>query len=121
MNEQHDNDWLEEALKHDQAYIADAGFSAHVIAALPRKRSLLRAQWLIVVGAGVIGLLIAWYMVPLPGWIIESLTQLLRARSLADVPIAPVVLIVMCLWPLWELLETVIDWRSLWNDLVGQR
>ena len=120
MSEQRDNDWLEEVLRHDQSYVADAGFSARVIAALPRKRSLLWVRWLIIAGAGVIGLLIAWYMVPLPGWLMESFTQLLRARSLADVPLVPVVLIVLCLWPLWGMLQSVIDWRSLLNDLVDR-
>jgi hypothetical protein len=121
MSEQRDNDWLEEVLQHDSPYIADAGFSARVIATLPRKRRLRYVRQLIIAGAAVIGFLIAWYVAPLPGWLIESLTQLLRARSLADVPPVPVVLIVLCLWPLWELLQTVIDWRSLLKDLVSRR
>ena len=120
MNEQREHDWLEEMLKHEAPYIADVGFSARVISALPRKRSFRWARPLIIGGAGAIGLLVAWYMAPLPDWLMENLTQLLRARSLADVPPVPVVMIVLCCWPLWELLETVIDWRSLWNDLIGQ-
>ncbi|MGD0650843.1 MAG: hypothetical protein ABSA97_06860 [Verrucomicrobiia bacterium] len=120
MSEQHDNDWLEDALHHDEPYIDDAGFSARVVAALPRRRGLRWARLLIINGAGIMGLLIAWYVAPLQGWLIESLTQLLRARSLADIPLVPVVLIVLCLWPLWGLLRTVIDWRSLLNDLIGR-
>jgi hypothetical protein len=120
MSEQRDNDWLEDALHHDEHYIADAGFSARVLAALPRKRRLSWVRSLIINGAGLVGLLIAWYVVPLKAWLIESLTQLLRVRSFADVPPVPVVLIVLCLWPLWGLLRTVIDWRSLLNDLIGR-
>jgi hypothetical protein len=120
MSEQREHDWLEEMLQREAPYIVDAGFSARVVATLPRKRSFRWVQWLIIGGAGAIGLLIAWYMAPLQDWLMENLTQLLRARSLADIPPIPVVLIILCLWPLWELLETVIDCRSLWNDLVGQ-
>jgi hypothetical protein len=112
MNEQPEHDWLEEALRGDEPYVDDAGFSAHVVAALPRKRQARWARLLILTGAGMMGFLIAWHMAPLQDWLIQSASQLLRARSIADVPPVPVVLIVLCLWPLWELLESQVDWRS---------
>ena len=117
MSEQQDNDWLEGALNHDEPYIDDAGFSACVVAALPRKRRLRWVQQLIIAGASVAGFLLAWYVAPLQDWLVESLGQLLRARSLADIPPVPVVLIVLCLWTLWELLRTAVDWRSVLRDL----
>lgn len=120
MSEQHDKDWLEDALHHDEPYIDDAGFSARVITALPRQRRLRWARLLIINGAGLVGFLIAWYVVPLKSWLVESLTQLLYARSLADVPLVPVVLIVLCLWPFWGLLRRAIDWRSILHSLVGR-
>ena len=75
---------------------------------------------MIINGAGIMGLLIAWCAVPLQDWLIESLRQLLRVRSLADVALVLVVLIVLCLWPLWGLLRTAIDWRSILRGLVGR-
>jgi len=120
MSEQHDKDWLEDALHHDEPYIDDAGFSAGVIAALPRRRKLRWARLLIINGAGLMGIMIAWYVAPLQDWLLESLGQLLRVRSLADVALVLVVLIVLCLWPFWGLLRRAIDWRSLWRGLIGR-
>jgi hypothetical protein len=121
MSEQNENDWLEEVLRQDAPYIPDAGFSARVVATLPQTRKLRWARLLIINGAGVIGGLIAWYVAPLKGWLIGSVTQLLYARSLADVPLVPVVLIVLCLWPFARWLRTVVDWRSVLRGLIGRQ
>jgi hypothetical protein len=117
MNEQPEHDWLEKALRRGEPYIDDAGFSARLVATLPRQRQVRWARPLILAGAGVAGFLLTWYVAPLQDWLIQSATQLLRARSLADVPPVPVVLIVLCLWPLWGLLRTAVDWRSVLRDL----
>jgi hypothetical protein len=92
------NDWLEDALKHDDRYIHDAGFTARVVAALPvrRKRAWLRP---VIIGtASVAGLAVAFWLLPSENYLADSFVQLVRARTLSAVPLLPVVLIGLTFW-----------------------
>jgi hypothetical protein len=92
------NDWLENALKHDDRYIDDAGFAERVVAALPVRR---RRAWLRLVILSVTtlaGLALAIAVMPVGDYLTASFVQLFRARSFSAIPVLPVVLIGLFFW-----------------------
>jgi len=92
------NDWLEDALKHDDRYIDDAGFTARVVAALPprRKRAWLRS--LVISATSVAGLALALWLLPNENYLVAGFVQLLRARTFSAIPVLPVLLIAVMFW-----------------------
>jgi hypothetical protein len=92
------NDWLEDALKHDDRYIDDAGFTARVVAALPvrRKRAWLRPA--IIGGAALAGLALAFAFMPVGDYLVAGFVQLFRARSFSAIPVLPVAIIALFFW-----------------------
>ena len=93
MSEQPQHDWLEDALRQESAYIDDAGFTARVMATMPkrRKRSWLRGA--ILAGAAALGCVIALWVLPGTQFVTDSIVTLLTARSLSPALLAPAVLI----------------------------
>jgi len=94
MNEEHKHDWLEDALRQGPRYIDDAGFTGHVVAALPPARR--HRIWLrpVILGgaslvAGVIGLLV------LPGgkFVSDCVLQLVWARSFQPSLVLPALVV----------------------------
>jgi hypothetical protein len=92
------NDWLEDALKHDNRYINDAGFTARVVAALPAKRKRAWLRPVILSAATAAGLALAFAFMPVGDYLAASFVQLIRARSFAAIPVFPVVLIALFFW-----------------------
>jgi hypothetical protein len=92
------NDWLEDALKHDDRYINDAGFSARVVAALPVRRNRAWLRPAILGSATVAGLALAFTLVPVGNYLTDGLVQLCRARSFSAIPVLPVALIASFFW-----------------------
>jgi hypothetical protein len=92
------NDWLEDALKHDDRYIDDAGFTARVVAALPARRQRASLRSLIVAATSAAGFALALWLLPSGNYLAEGFVQLVCARSFSAVPLMPVVLIVLLFW-----------------------
>jgi hypothetical protein len=92
------NDWLEDALKHNDRYINDAGFTARVVAALPARKKRARLRTLILGSATVAGLALAFTLMPAGDYLAESFVQLFRARSFSAIPVLPVALIGLFFW-----------------------
>ena len=92
------NDWLEDALKHDDRYIDDAGFTARVVASLPARRKRAWLRPLIIGATSVAGLALALWVLPSENYLAADFVRLLRARTISAVPILPVVLIALLFW-----------------------
>jgi len=92
------NDWLEDAIKHDDRYIEDAGFTARVVAALPARRKRASLRSLIVAATSAAGFALALWLLPSENSLVAGFVQLARARTFSAVPLMPVVLIVLMFW-----------------------
>jgi len=92
------NDWLEDALKQDDRYINDAGFTARVVAALPPRRMRAWLRPVILGSATAAGLALAFAFMPVGDYLTGGFVELVRARSFSAVPVLPVVLIALFFW-----------------------
>jgi hypothetical protein len=92
------NDWLDNALKHEDRYLDDAGFTARVIAALPARRKRAWLRPLLIAGTSIAGLLVALFVLPAENALVNGFVQLMRARSFSAVPLLPVVVIALMFW-----------------------
>ena len=93
MSEQPRRDWLEDALREDSAYIDDAGFTARVVATLPKRRKRAWLRSAILVGTAALGCVIALWLLPGANFVTDSIVRLVTARSLSPALLAPAVLI----------------------------
>lgn len=92
------NDWLEDALRQEDRYLNDAGFTARVVAALPVQQKRSRVRPLIIAGTALAGLFVALFVLPSQGALANDFVQLIRARSLGAVPLLPVVVMGLLFW-----------------------
>ncbi|HUK82668.1 MAG TPA: hypothetical protein VLZ12_08575 [Verrucomicrobiae bacterium] len=93
MSEQPQHDWLEDALRQDPLYINDDGFTARVVATLPRRRKRVWLRGTILVGMAALGWVIALFVLPGEQFVSESMLKLVTARSLSLSLLPPLVLI----------------------------
>ena len=92
------NDWLEDALKRDDRYINDDGFTARLVAALPARRKRAWLRPVILGSTTAAGLALAFAFMPVGDYLTGSFVELFRARSFSAVPVLPVVLIALFFW-----------------------
>ena len=92
------NDWLEDAIKHDDRYIDDAGFTARVVSALPARRKRAWLRPLIIGATSSVGLALAFWLLPSENYLVAGFVQLMRARTFSAIPLMPVMLIVLMFW-----------------------
>src|SRR5438477_8392794 len=92
------NDWLDDALQHEDRYLDDAGFTARVVAALPTRRKRAWLRPLIISATSAAGLALALWLLPSENYLVAGFVQLIRARTFSAIPLLPVVLTVLLLW-----------------------
>jgi hypothetical protein len=93
MNEQPQRDWLENVLRQEPPYINDDGFTARVVATLPKRRNRAWLRGTILVGMAVLGCIIALLVLPGEQFVADSMVKLVTARSLSLALLPPLVLI----------------------------
>jgi hypothetical protein len=93
MSEQPQRDWLEETLRHEPPYINDDGFTARVVATLPKRRNRVWLRGAILVGMAALGCVIALLVLPGAQFITDSMVKLVTARTLSLSLLPPLVLI----------------------------
>jgi MFS superfamily sulfate permease-like transporter len=93
MNEpQSQHDWLEEALR-EQRYLDDAGFTARVVAALPRRQRRAWVRSAVLGGAAVAGCVVALVLLPAGKFTLDCVLSLATARTLSAALILPALLV----------------------------
>lgn len=92
------NDWLDDALKQEDRYLNDAGFSARVVSALPARRKRKWLRPVILCATSLAGLAVALWVLPAENYLAASFAQLLRARSFSAIPLLPVVTMTLIFW-----------------------
>lgn len=83
MSTPQNNDWLEDALREGQPYISDNGFTAQVLAALPRHP---QRQWLriaVLGSASLLACVVGLIMLHGAAFVGQCVIQLATARTLS--------------------------------------
>ena len=86
-------DWLEEILREEPRYIDDNGFSARVAATLPRRAKHNWRRTVILTGMSTLAMVIGLLVLRGAPYIAKGAEALLRAHSLATLPVAPLILL----------------------------
>ena len=93
MSEQPQHDWLEDVLRRDPPYLDDDGFTARVVATLPKRRKRAWLRGAILVGTAALGCAIALFVLPGTQFVTDSIVKLMTARALSPALLAPAVLV----------------------------
>ena len=83
MTTPQNNDWLESALREGQPYISDDGFSAQVVAALPRRQQRSWVRPAVLGTASVLACVVGLLMLHGAAFVGDCVIQLATARSLS--------------------------------------
>ena len=94
---ENDKDWLEEVLREEPRYLDDAGFTARVVAAMPRRRKYHWLRTVILASMSVLAVVVGLFVLHGADFILNGTEALLKARSLATLPVGPLVLLILSL------------------------
>jgi hypothetical protein len=90
-------DWLDEVLREEPPYLDDAGFSARVVAAMPRRRKYRWLRTAILAGMSALAVVVGLFVLHGADFVAKGAEALLKAHSLATLPVGPLVLLVLLL------------------------
>ena len=98
-NDPHKEDWLDGVLREQPDYIADAGFTARVLAALPESRRRRYLSRSVVLLAATIVSCIAGLILPgVASYVLTSLTDIFTLKSFSPDKLAVLVPIGLLYW-----------------------
>jgi hypothetical protein len=92
-----DKDWLEDVLREEPRYLDDAGFSARVVAAMPRRRKYRWLRTAILTSMSALAVVVGLFVLHGADVVAKGAEALLKAHSLATLPVGPLVLLVLLL------------------------
>jgi len=92
-----DKDWLEEVLREEPPYLDDAGFTARVVAAMPRRRKYRWLRMVILIGMSAFAMVVGLFVLHGADFVAKGAEALLKAHSLATLPVGPLVLLILLL------------------------
>jgi len=93
-----ENDWLEDILRQEEPYINDNGFTARVLATLPKGK---RRDWLrtaVIAGMSALGFVVGLILLPGAHFVMHSVVELSRATTLTSLPLIPALTVVGIFW-----------------------
>jgi hypothetical protein len=91
------NDPLDQLLQEDR-YLNDAGFTAQVMGALPKRRTRKWLRPVILSAAAVAGVGVTLWLLPSDNFVAANLVKLAQTRSWDAIPWAPVAVIALIAW-----------------------
>ncbi len=111
MDEQLQEDWLEQRLREETAYIDDAGFTARVVQKLPAPLPRRSYRAAILIGSTILASVIAYFISDGGRFLV------VEAYRLATLPVIFVSLLAICT----SLLVTAVAAGAAWSNVREQR
>lgn len=93
MSTPQNNDWLEDALRDGQPYISDDGFTAQVVAVLPRRAHRPWLRVAILGSASLLACVVGLVMLNGAAFVGDCVIQLITARTIQPSLILPALVV----------------------------
>lgn len=91
MSEDNQDKWLEDLLDTEEPRLADQGFSARVMDALPRRRLNGYLRHVVILGATVLASFLVLFVLPGGKAITEVMTRAFQSEFLLSIPLLMIV------------------------------